>query len=150
MGIVNFDFDQIVGGLKKIGSGVIGLLLSPIQALLDMATAFLNSIIRGINKIPGVSLPEIPEYSLKSDLIGLAEGGIVTQPTQALIGEGGEPEAVVPLSKAQGMGFGSSEEIKQTNLLLKELISAVKQGGNVYMDSTKVGTAMAVGTYKVQ
>ena len=150
MGIVNFDFDQIVGGLKKMGSGIIGLLLSPIQALLDMATAFLNSIIRGINKIPGVDLPEIPEYSLKSDLVGLAEGGIVTQPTKALIGEGGEPEAVVPLSKAQGMGFGSSEEIKQTNLLLKELISAVKQGGNVYMDSTKVGTAMAVGTYKVQ
>lgn len=34
--------------------------------------------------------------------------------------------------------------------LLKELISAVKQGGDVYMDSTKVGTAMSVGTYKVQ
>jgi len=34
--------------------------------------------------------------------------------------------------------------------LLKELISVVKQGGDVYMDSTKVGTAMAVGTYKVQ
>jgi hypothetical protein len=30
------------------------------------------------------------------------------------------------------------------------LINAVKAGGNVYLDATKVGTAMNVGTYKVQ
>lgn len=36
----------------------------------------------------------------------LAEGGVVTRPTRAMIGEGGEPEAVVPLSKASSMGFG--------------------------------------------
>ena len=30
------------------------------------------------------------------------------------------------------------------------LIDAVKAGGNVYLDATKVGTAMSVGTYKVQ
>ncbi len=38
----------------------------------------------------------------------LAEGGIVYRPTTALIGEGGEPEAVVPLSKAADFGFGSN------------------------------------------
>lgn len=36
----------------------------------------------------------------------LATGGIVRSPTLAMIGEGGEPEAVVPLSKAEQMGFG--------------------------------------------
>lgn len=35
---------------------------------------------------------------------GFAEGGIVTRPTLAMIGEGGEPEAVIPLSKMGGMG----------------------------------------------
>jgi hypothetical protein len=35
-------------------------------------------------------------------------------------------------------------------MLLKELISAVKSGGNVYLDGTKVGTAMNVSTYRVQ
>lgn len=49
------------------------------------------------------------------------------------------------LVMAGGTRFG-----EETNALLKELISAVKQGGDVYMDSTKVGTAMSVGTYKVQ
>jgi hypothetical protein len=37
-------------------------------------------------------------------LATLAEGGIVTRPTFALIGEGGESEAVIPLSKLGGMG----------------------------------------------
>jgi hypothetical protein len=30
------------------------------------------------------------------------------------------------------------------------LINAVRAGGDVYLDATKVGTAMNVGTYKVQ
>jgi len=37
-------------------------------------------------------------------LATLASGGIVTKPTLALIGEGGESEAVIPLSKLGGMG----------------------------------------------
>lgn len=38
-------------------------------------------------------------------LATLAEGGIVTKPTFALIGEGGESEAVIPLSKMGAMGM---------------------------------------------
>jgi hypothetical protein len=33
---------------------------------------------------------------------------VVYRPTTALIGEGGEPEAVVPLSKAGDFGFGNA------------------------------------------
>ena len=65
----------------------------------------------------------------------MATGGIVTQPTNALVGEAGA-EAVIPLN----------EFYKKFD----ELIAAVKQGGDVYMDSTKVGTAMAVGSFRVQ
>jgi hypothetical protein len=35
--------------------------------------------------------------------LGMADGGIVTGPTHALIGEGNESEAVLPLSKLKGM-----------------------------------------------
>jgi hypothetical protein len=38
--------------------------------------------------------------------VRFAEGGIITKPTLAMIGEAGEKEAVVPLSKAAQMGFG--------------------------------------------
>jgi hypothetical protein len=41
----------------------------------------------------------------------LAVGGVATGPTHALIGEGGEPEMVLPLSKARDMGFGGGGNI---------------------------------------
>lgn len=42
---------------------------------------------------------------------GLAEGGVVTQPTLAMVGEGGESEAVVPLSKLERMMGGGGPSI---------------------------------------
>jgi hypothetical protein len=48
---------------------------------------------------------------------------------------------------AGGTKLGRTEEMVS---LLKELIVEVKKGGNVYLDGTKVGTAMSVSTYKVQ
>jgi len=59
-----------------------------------------NEIARKANIIPGVNIQQFPEIPM------LAQGGIVTKPTMAMIGEGGESEAVVPLSKANQMGFG--------------------------------------------
>ena len=53
----------------------------------------LPSWIPGIGGL-GFSMPQIPM---------LANGGIVTGPTLAMIGEAG-PEAVVPLNRAGGMG----------------------------------------------
>jgi hypothetical protein len=44
------------------------------------------------------------------------------------------------------LGGGNGEVVS----LLKELITAVNSGGDVYLDGTKVGTAMSVSTYKVQ
>jgi hypothetical protein len=65
----------------------------------------------------------------------LAEGGIVTKRVNnATVGEAG-PEAIVPLN-----AFYSK---------LDELIAAVNKGGNVYMDSTKVGTSFAINTREV-
>ena len=77
----------------------------------------------------------------------MATGGIVTGPTNAIIGEGGEPEAVVPLSKAKSMGFSGNSE---TNSLLKELISVVKEGGTVTLDGQKVGQALSISNYSTQ
>jgi hypothetical protein len=53
-------------------------------------------------KIPTLSLPRIPK---------LAEGGIVTSPTLAMIGEGGESEAVIPLSKLAGLSGNNETHI---------------------------------------
>jgi len=80
-----------------------------------------------------------PLFGLKSaayDAItdfGLAEGGITQKPQTRLIGEAG-PEAVVPLTEFYAK--------------IDELISAVKQGGNVYLDSQKVTGALKISSYK--
>ena len=56
--------------------------------------------------------------SKKADGMGgipmLAEGGIATGPTLAMIGEGRGPEAVIPLDKLEGMlsgGFGGQNVV---------------------------------------
>jgi hypothetical protein len=125
---------NILDGLKKIGMGIMRAVLSPIQAIIDLAIGLVNNVIDGLNNVPGVDLPLIPKANL-TDAVFMAEGGIVTGPTNAVIGEAGA-EAVIPLTKFY-------EKID-------ELISVIKQGGHVYLDGTKVGTAMNVSTYRVQ
>ena len=89
-----------------------------------MANAFItmiNVVIKGINLIkPGKDIGSLGQISLGRlggdgsaagganptglDYKAMATGGIVTSPTMALIGEAG-PEAVIPLSKAGGLGM---------------------------------------------
>ncbi|GAA2790117.1 phage tail tape measure protein [Streptomyces showdoensis] len=82
-------WDGITGGLKKALNGAIYLINNAIEGI--------NYLIYGANKIPGVNIPYIPFIPF------LAEGGITTGPTLAMIGEGSEQEAVLPLSKLDAL-----------------------------------------------
>lgn len=84
--------DWIVEGLKGIGSAIKSVVLSPIRWLA-------SKIVNNWPDIPG--LPGPPGFLKNLTTIGLATGGIVTGPTNALIGEAG-PEAVLPLSGNRG------------------------------------------------
>ena len=69
----------------------------------------------------------------------MATGGIVTGPTRALVGEAG-PEAVIPLNQLMN-------EFKE----MKQILNAIlHKEGTITLNGTKMGTAMAVGSYKVQ
>ena len=118
------DFEE---GFRQIASGAIDFIIAPFQALADGIIGMINFIIKGINKIPGVSLSLIES----PDLGGMIKDAI------------GLPEAVVPLSKAPQFGFGGNEE---TNNLLRQLIAAVSKGGNVYLDGNKVGKTLAIAS----
>ena len=93
-------FDKVGGAFK----GVINAVITGLEGGLNFAIKGLNIILDGIDKAAGpfVNFGEIPKVKLNR----LAEGGIVTSPQIAMIGEGGEPEAIIPLSKAASMGFG--------------------------------------------
>ena len=96
--------DALVGALKKVGS--IGL---------DIGKAFANGIIGFINTNVIDSINDLLEFKIAGFTVNppdlahipkLADGGIVTRPTLAMIGESGA-EAVIPLTgKNAGMGMG--------------------------------------------
>jgi hypothetical protein len=98
----------------------------------DKAGAFLSAVVNAAAAFVK-ALPNIPlaitvgalgaakaAFIASQPLPGLAEGGIVTQPTQALIGEAG-PEAVIPLDQIQqvqeGLGGGERNIIFNINAL---------------------------------
>ena len=69
---------------------------------------------------------QVPE---SGEITELATGGIVTGPTNAIVGEAG-PEAVIPL--------------REFYAKFDQLIDAVNKGGNVYLDGNKVGYSLAL------
>ena len=162
VGILTFDFSMLLDGFKSLIRGVLKLVLMPFQAITDLVVGAINMVIRGVNYIPGVDITEIESPDLSSEvnsLVGLADGGIVPATPggiPAIIGEGGEDEVVMPLSKLPGLleGEGSNRNGSNTNNaqivgLLKELISAVKEGGDVILDGNKVGKSLALATSKM-
>ncbi len=84
---------EIIGALKFL----INSAIDAINHVLPDDLSFTASVL-GVSKTFTIDLPDNPVPKL-------AKGGIVTQPTLALIGEAG-PEAVVPLSGGGARGFG--------------------------------------------
>jgi len=90
-------FDGIVGAYKSVMNTVLGLMESGINKAISGLNAALDAVDKGAG--PLVNFGEIPNVSIPR----LADGGIVTAPTLAMIGEAG-PEAVIPLNRGGGMG----------------------------------------------
>ena len=81
--------DAISGAVK----GAINAVISGAAGIINGFIAAINIAISAINAIPGVSISKLSPLSVPQ----LATGGIVSDPTLAMIGEGSQSEAVVPL-----------------------------------------------------
>jgi hypothetical protein len=103
-------WNQIVDGFRGFGErignamgnaikGALNMIFKGVETSINFAVDKINQAIHIIDNITPGSLPRIGRISLPR----LAEGGIVTSPTIAMIGEGGESEAVIPLSKLDRM-----------------------------------------------
>jgi hypothetical protein len=103
--------DNVFGFLKDVVMGSIDIITTYVQTVLGVYKTIFNTIAKLWNNtigklsfefpswVPGLggkgfSVPNIPM---------LGEGGIVSSPTLAMIGERG-PEAVIPLNRAGGLG----------------------------------------------
>jgi phage-related protein len=99
-GIFNTIKDSVGNIFGNIGNAI----TSPFKAAFNAVAGFWNNTIgklsfKAPDWVPGIGgkgfeMPKLPM---------LATGGIVTGPTTAIIGEGREPEAVLPLSKLDSM-----------------------------------------------
>jgi plasmid maintenance system antidote protein VapI len=139
-GIIEGDFNKVGAGLKKIGEGLLNLIMGIFEGLINLAIGVFEGIVQSI---PGFGDTTFERVDF--DDIKLATGGIVESPTRALIGEAG-PEAVVPLNSDKSMNvFSKSLEEK-----LDRLIAAVEKGGVVMLDGQKVGEALVVNSYRTQ
>ena len=108
-------FDWFKSGVDLIINGILGAF----ESVVNGAIMMVNGIIRAYNAIPiapdistitHVNLPKLGGSTTpapgRMNIPRLAEGGIVTAPTLAMIGEGNGPEAVIPLDRLNGMGGG--------------------------------------------
>lgn len=118
-------------GLKNIVSvvweGIKSMVKENINWIIEKINWFINQANSVASKGAGalhISIPQIPTIPL------LAQGGIVTKPTLAVIGEAG-PEAVVPLNKAGAGGFGGVTINISGNQFLDER-SAEKMGDLIF------------------
>lgn len=116
-------WDGVVSGLKWALNNIISLLNDGIYGV--------NVLISGANRIPGVNIGFIPYIPY------LAEGGITTGPTMAMIGEGREQEAVLPLSRLEAMintGGGASQAVRQVQSITVRTELYVQGGANAFTD----------------
>lgn len=128
---------QFTGAFKVIPNGI--------RAVLNRIISGFNSLIGRLNRFK-ISIPDwVPAIGGKSFKInipkipGLQEGGNITQSGRVLVGEAG-PEIldlpkgarVTPLDKLPGADMSRVES------LLVELIKAVKEHKDVYIDGEKV------------
>lgn len=110
--IIDFISNVFSGNWSAAWQNIVNIFGNLFGMIVNLAKAPINGVITAINwvlsKINSISVT-IPDWvpGVGGKTLGfniptipqLAEGGVATSPTLAEIGEGGEPEAVMPLSK---------------------------------------------------
>ena len=115
-GLINFITGVFTGNWELAWQGVCDIFGNLFGGLANIAKVPINAVIGAINSVVGAinscgfTIPDwVPVVGGKSFSINLPEipmlatGGIVTAPTILEAGEGGEPEAILPLSKLAAM-----------------------------------------------
>jgi len=131
-------FNAMRSAISSIMNRVATAITSPFRRAFNTVRNLWNSTIGGFS----FSAPSwVPGFGGKGITIPkMAMGGIVDRPTLAMIGEGNESEAVIPLSKLERMVGGGGRQVielhssggRLDDVLLEILRQAISsRGGNV-------------------
>lgn len=136
-------FQTMGNSISSFFSGVWDGIVSGFKGFVNIFINGINTIIGGFNKlsftapdwVPGIggktigfNLPTIPL---------LAEGGVATKPTLAMVGEGKEHEAILPLSKLQSLLQNNSLVATMSSLIKRSAVAA-GGGGRTYHYSPQI------------
>jgi hypothetical protein len=107
----------LVGAFKGLQESVPTLLtaLNKVLTVLEAIAGAANAALDALDKVTAGKARGTIGGIIGKQLLGplgsipgMADGGIVTRPTLAMIGEGGQSEAVIPLDKLGRMGGGNT------------------------------------------
>jgi hypothetical protein len=124
------NFIPGIGTAISVIDGLLGAVgMSPLKWISDhLIDLFPNDAFTGIGNL--ALKPSAPKGEQKK----MATGGIVNGAKSAIIGEGG-PEAVIPLTAFYAK--------------IDELITAVKAGGNIYVNQQKLNESAGLNMYRL-
>ncbi|MFD5050881.1 phage tail tape measure protein [Streptomyces tendae] len=89
---------------------------------------------------------DIPTVTLSTpDIPYLAEGGITTGPTLAMIGEGAEQEAVLPLSKLQSLLNTTAPAVARVEPADRRLVLELRGGSRAFREFFQESVTAATG-----
>ena len=132
-----------IGG--RLGGDLITALVDALKGLgsfgLDVGKSFANAIIGFINRNVIKKINDLVDFTIPlpfgtsfrvnppdiPNIPELAEGGIVTSPTLAMIGEGRGPEAVIPLSKMGQFGMGGGITVNVNGGDPNQVVAAIQR-----------------------
>lgn len=136
-GLWNKIKDSFTGFAANFGAGISNAIIHGLNKMIEFVEKSINGPIDAINfaleqinTIPGVNISTLSRIQFdRIPEVAMATGGIVTQPTTALIGEAG-PEAIIPLQNTNGWAKAIAGALNE------EMLTSELSGGrtvNVYM-----------------
>lgn len=120
---------------KGIFDGLVSIVKWPLNMIIDLVNAAIsgiNTMIKTINKVPGVNISSIPTIPK------LAKGGIIDSPTIAMVGEAGK-EAVMPLENNTGW----------ITDLASKVADRMPQGSNSTTSDVPIEITLQIGSTKL-
>ncbi len=128
-GVFTGDWGKAWQGVVDVFDGIFSALVSILKVPINAVIGLINQVFEKIGTV-SIDIPDwVPGFGGKTlgfelpQIPLLAQGGVTTGPTLAMIGEGAEQEAVLPLSKLESLlGFAGGAG------------SGGSGGGDIYVD----------------
>lgn len=148
MDFVTQGFHSAFSGLGSFVGGAFESAMMAAKMPINAMIAMINSVIEKINEYSNVQVPSwVPGIGGQglgfqlNPIPQLADGGIATSSTLANIGEGAEPEAILPLSRLDSMlGNSTASPAPSVNV---NLTVNVQGTGNAASDVRQAASAAA-------